>query len=167
MKWSVKSYTFFFFFFLQLNIFLIFAVCSTAGVMTVVADITKVVPSADPARTTLLDSSCRPQETDETRVLFSFGLNTCGTRFQVSCVCGVFFFFFFFFFKSDNVYTTSSFSDWSAVCDLWKWDYISWVVFHGQQASRHKRCCIQVCYWGSEHPSKLFLIWSSKTKGKC
>ncbi|RXN21476.1 egg envelope glyco -like precursor [Labeo rohita] len=58
-------------------------VCSTDGVMTVVSDITKAVPSADPARTTLLDQSCRPQETDETRVLFSFGLNTCGTRFQI------------------------------------------------------------------------------------
>ncbi|KAK7171029.1 hypothetical protein R3I94_001054 [Phoxinus phoxinus] len=58
-------------------------VCSAEGVMTVVSDITKAVPTADPARTTLLDPSCRPQETDESRVLFSFGLNTCGTRFQV------------------------------------------------------------------------------------
>ncbi|XP_026122606.1 zona pellucida protein AX 4 isoform X9 [Carassius auratus] len=58
-------------------------VCSTEGVMTIVTDITKAVPSADPARTTLLDQSCRPQETDDTRVLFSFGLNTCGTRFQI------------------------------------------------------------------------------------
>uniref|UniRef100_A0A672RNI8 Zona pellucida protein AX 4 n=1 Tax=Sinocyclocheilus grahami TaxID=75366 RepID=A0A672RNI8_SINGR len=58
-------------------------VCSTEGVMTVLSDITKVVPTADPARTTLLDTNCRPQETDESRVLFSFGLDTCGTRFQV------------------------------------------------------------------------------------
>ncbi|XP_043101616.1 zona pellucida protein AX 4 isoform X2 [Puntigrus tetrazona] len=59
-------------------------VCSTGGVMTVVSDLTKAVLSADPARTTLLDINCRPQETDETRVLFSFGLNTCGTRFQIN-----------------------------------------------------------------------------------
>ncbi|KAG1959281.1 zona pellucida sperm-binding protein [Pimephales promelas] len=58
-------------------------VCSADGVMTVVRDLTKAVPLADPTRTTLLDPSCRPRETDERRVLFSFGLNTCGTRFQV------------------------------------------------------------------------------------
>jgi len=55
--------------------------------MTVVSDLTKAVPLADPTRTTLLDPSCRPRETDERRVLFSFGLNTCGTRFQV-CLKG-------------------------------------------------------------------------------
>ncbi len=63
--------------------------------MTVVADLRKVVPSADPARTTLLHRSCRPQETDDTRVLFSFGLNTCGTRFLVRLLLLLLLFFFF------------------------------------------------------------------------
>ncbi|KAI4895749.1 hypothetical protein NFI96_024037 [Prochilodus magdalenae] len=61
-------------------------VCSTDGVMTVVSDVTKAVPRADPARTTLLDRNCKPREFDETRVLFSFGLNTCGTRVKVCCL---------------------------------------------------------------------------------
>ncbi|XP_056598711.1 zona pellucida protein AX 4 [Triplophysa dalaica] len=58
-------------------------VCSTEGVLTVVTDITQAVPSIDPGRTTLLDTSCRPSEFDDQRVLFSFGLNTCGTRVQI------------------------------------------------------------------------------------
>ncbi|XP_029616042.1 uncharacterized protein LOC115198303 [Salmo trutta] len=58
-------------------------VCSTEGVVTVVTDVTLAIPGAEPNRTFLLDSTCRPQETDDTRVLFSFGLHTCGTRVQV------------------------------------------------------------------------------------
>nr|XP_029522652.1 uncharacterized protein LOC115133518 isoform X2 [Oncorhynchus nerka] len=58
-------------------------VCSTEGVVTVVTDVTLAIPGAEPNRTFLLDSTCRPQETDGTRVLFSFGLHTCGTRVQV------------------------------------------------------------------------------------
>ncbi|XP_064821000.1 uncharacterized protein LOC135539048, partial [Oncorhynchus masou masou] len=56
-------------------------VCSTEGVVTVVTDVT--LAGAEPNGTFLLDSTCRPQETDGTRVLFSFGLHTCGTRVQV------------------------------------------------------------------------------------
>uniref|UniRef100_A0A8C7FXI8 Zona pellucida protein AX 4 n=1 Tax=Oncorhynchus kisutch TaxID=8019 RepID=A0A8C7FXI8_ONCKI len=58
-------------------------VCSTEGVVTVVTDVTLAIPGAEPNGTFLLDSTCRPQETDDTRVLFSFGLHTCGTRVQV------------------------------------------------------------------------------------
>ncbi|XP_045577673.1 uncharacterized protein [Salmo salar] len=58
-------------------------VCSTEGVVTVVTDVALAIPGAEPKRTFLLDSTCRPQETDDTRVLFSFGLHTCGTRVQV------------------------------------------------------------------------------------
>ncbi|XP_026089450.1 uncharacterized protein LOC113063351 isoform X1 [Carassius auratus] len=55
-------------------------VCSTDGLMTVVATTTKTWPTVPPNSTTLLDRSCRPKATDETRVIFSFGVDTCGTR---------------------------------------------------------------------------------------
>nr|XP_046185576.1 uncharacterized protein LOC124014520 isoform X1 [Oncorhynchus gorbuscha] len=58
-------------------------VCSTEGVVTVVTDVTLAIPGAEPNGTFLLDSTCRPQETDDTRAVFSFGLHTCGTRVQV------------------------------------------------------------------------------------
>ncbi|XP_010904239.2 uncharacterized protein LOC105031477 [Esox lucius] len=58
-------------------------VCSTKGVMTVVKDVTLVIPEAEPSRTSLANRTCRPQETDDTRVLFNFGLDTCGTRVMV------------------------------------------------------------------------------------
>ncbi|XP_020347077.1 uncharacterized protein LOC109897004 [Oncorhynchus kisutch] len=56
-------------------------VCSTEGVMTVVSVIL-ANPGSEPIRSSLLDSTCRPQEMDDTRVLFSFRLDTCGTRVQ-------------------------------------------------------------------------------------
>ncbi|XP_076144497.1 uncharacterized protein LOC143127078 [Alosa pseudoharengus] len=58
-------------------------VCSTGGVMTVVTSVVKSIPKADPQRTTLLDTTCKPKEMDETRVLFEFDLTTCGTRMKV------------------------------------------------------------------------------------
>ncbi|XP_064877280.1 uncharacterized protein LOC135572782 [Oncorhynchus nerka] len=56
-------------------------VCSTEGVMTVVSVIL-AIPGSEPIRSSLLNSNCRPQEMDDTRVLFSFRLDTCGTRVQ-------------------------------------------------------------------------------------
>ncbi|KAJ8269990.1 hypothetical protein GJAV_G00109050 [Gymnothorax javanicus] len=56
-------------------------VCSTDGVMTAVVSLAVAIPPMAPSRTTLLDANCGPQETDATRVLFAFGVNTCGTRF--------------------------------------------------------------------------------------
>ncbi|XP_050994002.1 uncharacterized protein LOC127182646 isoform X2 [Labeo rohita] len=58
-------------------------VCSTDGLMTVVATTTKTWPTVPPSSTTLLDRRCRPMATDETRVMFSFGVDTCGTRLML------------------------------------------------------------------------------------
>ncbi|XP_062300451.1 uncharacterized protein LOC134005542 [Scomber scombrus] len=56
-------------------------VCSTDGRMTVVADLSLVVPSGGiPARVNLIDKYCGPKEVNGTRALFSFPLNTCGSR---------------------------------------------------------------------------------------
>ncbi|XP_048062597.1 zona pellucida sperm-binding protein 4-like [Megalobrama amblycephala] len=51
--------------------------------MTVVATTTKTWPTVPPSSTTLLDRRCRPKATDETRVMFSFSVSTCGTRLLV------------------------------------------------------------------------------------
>ncbi|KAL6490672.1 hypothetical protein MHYP_G00010170 [Metynnis hypsauchen] len=52
--------------------------------MTVMSDVSKAVLRADPARATLMDRNCKPRDFDETKVLFSFGLNTCGTRVKIN-----------------------------------------------------------------------------------
>uniref|UniRef100_UPI0037E7FA49 uncharacterized protein n=1 Tax=Semicossyphus pulcher TaxID=241346 RepID=UPI0037E7FA49 len=57
-----------------------FIMCSTDGRMTVVADLSLAIPSGGvPARTNLIDKYCGPKETDGTRALFSFPLNSCGS----------------------------------------------------------------------------------------
>ncbi|XP_077594971.1 uncharacterized protein LOC144211506 isoform X2 [Stigmatopora nigra] len=58
-------------------------VCSADGVVTVVTKPTWTWPKVRPERTSLLDPSCRPKETDATRVLFQFKLDSCGTRATV------------------------------------------------------------------------------------
>lgn len=59
-------------------------VCSTDGRMTVVADLSLAIPSGSvPARTNLLDKYCGPKESDSTRALFSFQLNSCGSTVKV------------------------------------------------------------------------------------
>uniref|UniRef100_A0A673D157 ZP domain-containing protein n=1 Tax=Sphaeramia orbicularis TaxID=375764 RepID=A0A673D157_9TELE len=55
-------------------------VCSTDGMMTVVADLSSAIPSGGvPARTNLLDKNCGPREADDTRALFSFTVSSCGS----------------------------------------------------------------------------------------
>ncbi|KAF7663833.1 hypothetical protein LDENG_00198850 [Lucifuga dentata] len=59
-------------------------VCSTDGKMTVIADMSLAIPSGRIlAGMTLRDKSCGPKETNGTRVLFSFRLNSCGTKVKV------------------------------------------------------------------------------------
>ncbi|MGH0188922.1 UNVERIFIED_CONTAM: hypothetical protein FKN15_032281 [Acipenser sinensis] len=57
--------------------------CFPNGVVTVVAVTMEPIPVVDPSKTTLLDKTCKPKEFDSTRALFTFGVNTCGTRSQI------------------------------------------------------------------------------------
>ncbi|XP_035004278.2 uncharacterized protein LOC118102293 [Hippoglossus stenolepis] len=57
-----------------------FVLCSTDGKMTVVADLSLAISSGGiPARSNLLNTHCGPKEADDTRALFSFPLNSCGS----------------------------------------------------------------------------------------
>ncbi|MGH0186381.1 UNVERIFIED_CONTAM: hypothetical protein FKN15_021436 [Acipenser sinensis] len=58
-------------------------VCMPNGVMTVVAVTMEPIPVVEPSKTTLLDKNCKPKEFDSTRALFTFSVNTCGTRSKV------------------------------------------------------------------------------------
>ncbi|XP_034532315.1 uncharacterized protein LOC117807237 isoform X2 [Notolabrus celidotus] len=61
-----------------------FILCSTDGKMTAVADVSLAMPSGgNPARTNLVDKYCGPKETDGTRALFSFPLNSCGSTVKL------------------------------------------------------------------------------------
>uniref|UniRef100_UPI0037E90762 uncharacterized protein n=1 Tax=Semicossyphus pulcher TaxID=241346 RepID=UPI0037E90762 len=61
-----------------------FIMCSTDGRMTVVADLSLAIASGGvPARTNLVDKYCGPKETDGTRALFSFPLNSCGSTVKL------------------------------------------------------------------------------------
>ncbi|XP_070711321.1 uncharacterized protein [Pempheris klunzingeri] len=58
--------------------------CSTDGRMTVVADLTLAISSGGvPARTNLVDKYCGPKEADDTKALFSFPLNGCGSTVKL------------------------------------------------------------------------------------
>ncbi|TNN44787.1 Zona pellucida sperm-binding protein 2 [Liparis tanakae] len=51
--------------------------------MTVVTTLTSTWPAVQPDRITLLDPTCGPKETDGSRVLFEFKVDSCGTRTMV------------------------------------------------------------------------------------
>ncbi|XP_029282165.1 uncharacterized protein LOC115004623 [Cottoperca gobio] len=55
-------------------------VCSADGTMTVVTTPTSTWPTVQPEGTTLLDPTCGPKQTDGSRVLFEFKIDSCGTR---------------------------------------------------------------------------------------
>ncbi|KAM7396070.1 hypothetical protein PAMA_007373 [Pampus argenteus] len=58
-------------------------VCSADGTVTVVTTLTSTWPTVQPERTSLLDPSCGPKQTDKSRVLFEFKLDSCATRVMV------------------------------------------------------------------------------------
>ncbi|XP_060951796.1 zona pellucida protein AX 4 [Limanda limanda] len=61
-----------------------FIVCSSNGKMTVVADLSLAGPSGGiPATSNLLKTFCEPKEADDTRALFSFPLNSCGSTVKL------------------------------------------------------------------------------------
>ncbi|CAB1423933.1 unnamed protein product [Pleuronectes platessa] len=57
-----------------------FIVCSTDGKITVVADLSL---GGIPARSTLRSTYCGPKEADDTRALFHFPLNSCGSTVKL------------------------------------------------------------------------------------
>ncbi|XP_048105895.1 uncharacterized protein LOC125298956 isoform X1 [Alosa alosa] len=58
-------------------------VCSTDGIMTIVTKTTTTWPKVLTRQITLRDKTCQPQEAHDARIMFSFALNTCGTKSMV------------------------------------------------------------------------------------
>ncbi|XP_034020919.1 zona pellucida protein AX 4 [Thalassophryne amazonica] len=57
--------------------------CSRNGQMTVVANVSLVIPTGGMPGSTHLNKNCTPIDADSTRVLFSIPLNSCGTTIKI------------------------------------------------------------------------------------
>uniref|UniRef100_A0A3P8WR90 ZP domain-containing protein n=1 Tax=Cynoglossus semilaevis TaxID=244447 RepID=A0A3P8WR90_CYNSE len=55
-------------------------VCSSDGTITVITGTKSTRPTVQLKKLHLLDPDCRPKQLDESRALFEFRVNTCGTR---------------------------------------------------------------------------------------
>ena len=63
--------------------FALFPVCSPKGRVTIVANLSAIPSAGDPYRLSLLNRTCGPDASDESLALFTFGVDTCGTRVKV------------------------------------------------------------------------------------
>uniref|UniRef100_A0A3B4Z5I1 ZP-domain containing protein Ig-like domain-containing protein n=1 Tax=Stegastes partitus TaxID=144197 RepID=A0A3B4Z5I1_9TELE len=61
-------------------------VCSADGTMTVVTTPSSTWPTVQPERTTLLDRTCKPKETDGVRALFEFNLDSLRCFYPLNAV---------------------------------------------------------------------------------
>ena len=65
------------------NVFALLPVCSPKGHVTIVANMSAIPSAGDPYRISLLNRTCGAKESDKSSALFTFGVQTCGTKVKV------------------------------------------------------------------------------------
>ncbi|CAL8376710.1 unnamed protein product [Gadus morhua 'NCC'] len=59
-------------------------VCSPKGHVTIVANMSAIPSAGDPYRISLLNRTCGAKESDKSSALFTFGVQTCGTKVKLT-----------------------------------------------------------------------------------